>query len=310
MWSVLLPAAFCIRLQADNLETQEDDPGFSFDVNQLTMDQTIAYDCADGDKDPTCKMLSSFKVCGKCPDGASWGSKGGHHGGYMLCSNAVPQAAISIGIGGSDDWGIQVSRKYNITTYEYDCKDPTRPQCPPGGRNCRLEFSDVCLVGPRDSPGRGAAAQVMTMQELLTQRQLTDSDTLLLRIDLQGREWEVLKSIPNEELARFMQINVAFHTETTPQDPLQFEVAKKLSRDFTIIQTLGADYYTFRTRNENFRIPRKFQVSYLRNDFAVTTDQCHTRKHRLRHRRFGDKAFPKLSTRKGCLSCDDHGQDE
>src|SRR3989440_7698891 len=52
-------------------------------------------------------------------------------GGYLMCENLIEpiDAAYSYGVGPNDDWGCDVSRRYHVPVYQYDCFDPARPTC-------------------------------------------------------------------------------------------------------------------------------------------------------------------------------------
>ena len=67
-------------------------------------------------------------------------------GGYLMCENLIGplDAAYSYGVGGNDDWGCEVSRRYRVPVYEDDCFDPASPACDGG----RFVFHDEC-VGDR-----------------------------------------------------------------------------------------------------------------------------------------------------------------
>src|SRR2546423_5771902 len=70
-------------------------------------------------------------------------------GGYLMCENLIEplDAAYSYGVGPNDDWGCEVSRRYHVPVYQYDCFDPARPICNGG----RFVFHNEC-VGDRTEP--------------------------------------------------------------------------------------------------------------------------------------------------------------
>src|SRR5437879_11114663 len=67
-------------------------------------------------------------------------------GGYLMCEDLIEplDAAYSYGVGPNDDWGCDVSRRYHVPVYQYDCFDPARPTCNGG----TFIFRDEC-VGDR-----------------------------------------------------------------------------------------------------------------------------------------------------------------
>src|SRR5262249_42497691 len=73
-------------------------------------------------------------------------------GGYLMCENLIEplDAGYSYGVGMNDDWGCEMSRRYHVPVYEYDCFDPARPTCEGG----RFAFHNECVgkrTGFRDS---------------------------------------------------------------------------------------------------------------------------------------------------------------
>src|SRR5215467_5067143 len=73
-------------------------------------------------------------------------------GGYLMCENLIEpiDSAYSYGVGPNDEWGCEMSRRYHVPVYEYDCFDPARPKCDGGN----LIFHNECVgnrSGDRDS---------------------------------------------------------------------------------------------------------------------------------------------------------------
>jgi hypothetical protein len=66
-----------------------------------------------------------------------------HDGGYLMCENLLEplDAGYSYGVGFNDDWGCDVSRRYQVPVHQYDCFDPTRPTCDGG----TFVFHDECI---------------------------------------------------------------------------------------------------------------------------------------------------------------------
>src|SRR5881394_2795745 len=72
-------------------------------------------------------------------------------GGYLMCQNLIERidAAYSYGVGPNDDWGCDVSCRYHIPVYEYDCFDPARPTCNGG----TFVFHNECVGDRRGYTG-------------------------------------------------------------------------------------------------------------------------------------------------------------
>src|SRR6059058_6637722 len=116
-------------------------------------------------------------------------------GGYLMCENLIEpiDAAYSYGIGPNDDWGCDVSRRYHVPVYQYDCFDPARPICNGG----TLVFHNEC-VG--DRPGYRKSRFFDTLENQIAR----NGDTgrrLIIKMDIEGAEWDSLRAAPEELLA-------------------------------------------------------------------------------------------------------------
>jgi len=127
-------------------------------------------------------------------------------GGYVLCGNllATAESAYSYGIAGYDGWGCQVSRRLNAPVHEYDCFDTRRPACSGG----QPFFHAECLSGERtvDEGGR--------VFDALAQQLVKNGDArrrLVVKIDIEGAEWESLAATPDSVLERIDQLAIEFH---------------------------------------------------------------------------------------------------
>lgn len=270
MRSVILTLVTCIRLDGHQLPDVEGGRSDGVSAN-MTMDMTISSACPEGDMDPTCKMLRAFKICGTCAGGDAKLSRIGsrNDGGYAMCTDVPkPDAALSIGINGFDDWGIQISKKYGITTHEYDCTSHKRPVCP--SSDCSLKYNDICMRASNEPKGFQAT---QTLKEMLQSAHLESSNTLLLQIDIEGAEWNVFKSVPPEELKQFTQVIVEFHSLTTPHNPVHLEVAEKLIQHFTVVHTHGNNF-AGQAHYGSYLIPNVLEVTYVRNDLVQKLGKC------------------------------------
>jgi hypothetical protein len=149
-----------------------------------------------------------------------------HDGGYLLCENLIEDlgAAYSYGVGPNDDWGCEVSTRYRVPVHQYDCFDPSRPVCKTG----RFDFHAEC-VGDR--------------RELINRRQFDSlsghisangdaGKRLLVKIDVEGAEWDALMATPDEVLERIDQLPMELHGV----DERRFvKVVEKLKRTFHLV---------------------------------------------------------------------------
>jgi len=150
-------------------------------------------------------------------------------GGYLMCENLIEpiDAAYSYGVGSNDDWGCEVSRRYHVPVHEYDCFDPARPTCNGG----TLIFHNECLG---DRKGEKASRVFDTLQNQL--RENGDAPEsgrrVIIKIDIEGAEWNALLATSDELLALIPQITMEMHGYN---DPKILETLRKLNRNFYLV---------------------------------------------------------------------------
>jgi hypothetical protein len=128
-----------------------------------------------------------------------------HDGGYPLCANLLGsvQAAYSYGISGYDQWGCDASRKLRIRLHQYDCFDHREPACPGGDTRFHAE-----CVGPAASVIDGRPFDTVANQ---IARNGDDGKRLVVKVDVEGAEWNVFLLTPDSVFERIDQLVVEFH---------------------------------------------------------------------------------------------------
>jgi len=147
-------------------------------------------------------------------------------GGYLMCQNLIEpiDAAYSYGIGPNDDWGCDVSRRYHVPVHQYDCFDPARPTCSGGA----FVFHNEC-VG--DRTGYRKSHLFDTLENQIRKNGDT-SRHLIIKMDIEGGEWDSLFAAPDELLASIPQIAMEMHGFDNPKI---VEVIRKLKRNFYLV---------------------------------------------------------------------------
>jgi hypothetical protein len=147
-------------------------------------------------------------------------------GGYLMCENLVEplDGAYSYGVGRNDDWGCDVSRRYQVPVHQYDCFDPARPTCDGG----TFVFHNECVgdrTGYRDS-------RFFDTLENQIDKNGDASRRLIIKMDIEGAEWDSLLAVPDDLLASVSQIAMEMHGY---DDPKIVQVLRKLKRNFYIV---------------------------------------------------------------------------
>ena len=130
---------------------------------------------------------------------------GPNDGGYLMCENLIEgvQTAYSYGIDTEDNWGCQVSRQLNVPVHQYDCFTEERPACAKG----LFVFHDEC-VGPATETVDGHLFDTVANQIARN----GDADRrLLVKMDVEGAEWDSLLATPDSVLDAIVQMPMELH---------------------------------------------------------------------------------------------------
>lgn len=156
-----------------------------------------------------------------------------HDGGYLMCANLLDQvkSAYSYGIGGNDDWGCDISKRYKVPVHQYDCFNLRRPSCPGGV----FDFHEECVAGSAqridDRPFDSVASHVV--------RNGDSGKRLVVKMDVEGAELESLFAMPDELLREVDQLVVEFHSIHEPHD---VRLLEKLKRTFHVAYVHANNY--------------------------------------------------------------------
>jgi hypothetical protein len=151
----------------------------------------------------------------------------GRDEGYLLCDNLLKntEVAYSYGIDGRDNFGCEISPKLKVPLHQYDCFNLKRPVCE-GGNPI---FHEEC-VGPVTEQDR--VGRLFDTVENQIFKNNNAGKTLLLKMDVEGAEWESLAATSDEVLQNVDQIAMEFHKN---QDKLEYlDLIAKLKKTFYI----------------------------------------------------------------------------
>ena len=127
-------------------------------------------------------------------------------GGYLLCANLLTEvkAGYSYGISGYDGWGCEVSRRLSIPVHQYDCFDLHAPVCEGGS----TVFHGECVAGTasKDKDGR-----LFDTPEHQFARNGDSAKHLVVKMDVEGAEWETFLASPDAVFERIDQLAIEFH---------------------------------------------------------------------------------------------------
>jgi hypothetical protein len=113
------------------------------------------------------------------------------------------QSLYSYGIDTEDNWGCQLSSQLRAPVHQYDCFTKERPRCEKG----TFVFHDEC-VGDRTETIDGR--QFDTLANQIAKNRDTVS-RLIVKIDVEGAEWDSLAATPDAVLDRIEQMPMELH---------------------------------------------------------------------------------------------------
>ncbi len=128
-------------------------------------------------------------------------------GGYLMCGNLLTavESGYSYGISGYDKWGCDISSTLRVPVHQYDCFNLTEPSCPGG----KTVFHPECVAAT------AATIEGRPFDSIQNQFRKNGDATkrIVLKIDVEGAEWDSLLSAPDDVLQRIDQMAVEFHWE-------------------------------------------------------------------------------------------------
>jgi hypothetical protein len=154
-------------------------------------------------------------------------------GGYLMCNNLLGavQSGYSYGISGYDKWGCDISARFNVPVHQYDCFNTTQPVCATG----KTVFHAEC-VGDTGKTVDGRVFDTITNQ---FEKNGDRSKRIVMKIDVEGAEWDSFLAVPDQVLEQIDQIAVEFHWQQDEksqwiQDDKHLRVVRRLKQFFEV----------------------------------------------------------------------------
>lgn len=248
------------------------------------------------------KLISAFRPCAACAKEVRVG--GENDGGYPMCEEMLSDVAgaYSYGIKGSDRWGAAISTQFGIKINQFDCFNRHIPPCKEPGNNCLFDFNEECVGGHSEeipavvynghvckegnstcnSLGIPTTLRFETLKKQMTARHHTESRTvggdLLLKMDVEGSEWDVLADHSNQPfLQQFSQIILEFHAigGSDEHDVRQQLVGmQNLLRDFVVVHVHGNNCCgELSGLPDGYNIPKILEATLVHRD-KLPAGQC------------------------------------
>jgi len=193
---------------------------------------------------------------------------GRHDGGYVMLDDFREIAgAYSLGIGPDVAWDLAMARR-GIPVWQYD---PTVTGPPVSHPLFRFQ---PWRIGAHDDAER----QIVSLVRLIEQNGHAGAD-LILKIDIEGAEWDVFAAIDPDRLRVFRQILVEFHSLSRVVEADWLEVARRalanLSRHHQVVHVHGNNLSRIIVAGD-FRMTDSFEVTFARRDAYRLADTDET----------------------------------
>lgn len=185
-----------------------------------------------------------------------------HDGGYLMCGNLLKDvtAAYSYGIDLEDNWGCDVSKELGVIVHQYDCFTNERPTCGGG-----FMFHDEC-VGPRQETIDGQPFDTVAGQ---ITRNGDTGKALLIKIDVEGAEWESLLATPDAVLDTFVQLPMELHLRGSPDESRFLALVRRLKDKFYLVNLHFNNYPLACTSADDPLPSRAFQVLWVNKRIGI-----------------------------------------
>jgi hypothetical protein len=155
-------------------------------------------------------------------------------GGYLMCEERLTAmganaAAYSYGIEGRDDFGCQLEKEFGFVLHQYDPFDTRRPSCNTG----RTNFYEEGIDGRKYTSTAGM--KFNTLENHVTENS-DITKKLVVKMDVEGAEWESLANTPDSVFDQISQLAVEFHFlyDVKLSDSIE-KVLNRLSEKFYVV---------------------------------------------------------------------------
>jgi hypothetical protein len=182
-------------------------------------------------------------------------------GGYVMIEAFDAAGAISIGIGGNVSWDLDMARR-GLPIGMFDPTIVAPPATVPGGT-----FHRIGLGTPVQAAASGLALKPLA--QLLELANAPASGDLILKIDIEGAEWDALADV--DDFARYPQVVLELHDMGRLNDE---ETAANVLH---LLRAIHATHLPVHVHANNeaglaafgaYWLPEVLEVSYVRRDLA------------------------------------------
>lgn len=185
-------------------------------------------------------------------------------GGYVCVDEAIKKGGTAYSFGISDDvsWDRDLAEKYGCEIYQYDHTVNGLPE-----QNCKFHFTRSG-ISAKDEPGK----HTMSLPSLLKANGHENTDGLVLKMDVEGAEWDILDALPQKVLLQFSMIVMEMH---------DFHLERKISKYVSILDKINQTHQLVHLHPNNcgdiwhcgdIAFTHAVEVTYVRKDLFTFED--------------------------------------
>lgn len=179
-------------------------------------------------------------------------------GGYICLDNfKAVKAALSLGISNDVSWDVDVASR-GLKIYQYD----HTVEAPPVS-NENFIFHKIKIEA---NPGPGSES----LKTILEKYRLVDPQSVILKMDIEGDEWDVISSASNETLSVFSQILCEFHNFDKLAEAgfseKAISVLSRLREQFEVFHIHANNYAPLLLAPGCAPLPETLEISFCRKE--------------------------------------------
>lgn len=213
--------------------------------------------------DKTKQLFSLFRICANCEHFERLGET--YDGGYLTCvdhnSSNPSIGAFSLGVEHHDQWSEDVVKILGAKkVFQYDCTVQAPPAACP-----RCQFHKKCIRGASQIGANDDSS--WTLQEAIDNAGFKDApdNSLIMKMDIEGSEWDALKEFGQTDLQKFKQIAIEYHWIDSEHYHEKYVMAlmNLQNAGFAPVHIHGNNWAGMYSVGE-FTIPNVLEVTYVR----------------------------------------------
>ena len=185
-------------------------------------------------------------------------------GGYIMVDNFSQKGggsniAYSFGISTEISWDADMAKRgYDIFMY-----DMTIDKLP--YENEKFHFFKEGIGGVKDEE-----KLLDTLENFLKRNGHENNSDMILKMDVEGAEWDFLETVSSETLNQFDQIVFEFHDIVSPKTPAEMDriikLIEKINATHTLVHIHGNNYGNYMQIDNVGYIPDFPELTYLRTE--------------------------------------------